>query len=65
MVEGGADASPGRTKFHETIRDIKKQLVIKALEQSDGNLTEAARKLGLHPNNLHRLVKTLNLKLKR
>jgi Nif-specific regulatory protein len=65
IVEGGADASPGRTKFHETIRDIKKQLVIKALEQSDGNFTEAARKLGLHPNNLHRLVKTLNVKVKR
>jgi transcriptional regulator with PAS, ATPase and Fis domain len=64
IVESGAEASPGRTKFHETIREIKKQLVIKALEQSEGNYGEAARQLGLHPNNLHRLAKTLNLKSK-
>jgi transcriptional regulator with GAF, ATPase, and Fis domain len=64
IVESGADPSPAGTKFHETIRDIKRQLVTRALEQAAGSYVEAARRLGLHPNNLHRLVKTLNLKSK-
>jgi transcriptional regulator with PAS, ATPase and Fis domain len=49
-------------KFHENIRLMKHQLVLKALEQSNQSYPEAARLLGLHPNNLHRLAKNLNLK---
>ena len=64
IVESAVNLSPSGTKFHETIREIKKQLVTKALEQADGSHIEAARRLGLHPNNLHRLLKTLNLKPK-
>ena len=59
---GGAGEDRSEAKFHETIRDFKKQLVTRALEQAKGNYTEAAKLLGLHPNNLHRLAKTLNLK---
>lgn len=64
IVENGGGASEDRSeaKFHETIRGFKKQLVTRALEQANGNYTEAAKLLGLHPNNLHRLAKTLNLK---
>ena len=64
IVESAVDPSPSGTTFHETIREIKKQLVTRALEQADGSYVEAARRLGLHPNNLHRLVKTLGLKSK-
>jgi transcriptional regulator with GAF, ATPase, and Fis domain/pSer/pThr/pTyr-binding forkhead associated (FHA) protein len=62
IVESGVATSPSGTKFHETIKEFKKQLVTKALDQSDGSYGEAAKRLGLHPNNLHRLLKTLNLK---
>ena len=34
----------------------------KALEQARGNYTEAAKQLGVHPNNLHRLIRSLDLK---
>jgi Nif-specific regulatory protein len=54
-----ASASP--PKFHERIRDVKRQLVTAALLKAEGNFTEAARQLGLHPNNLHRLVKNLEV----
>ena len=64
VVESGVDASRSVVTFHETIRDIKKQLVVKALEQAKGSHPEAARILGVHPNNLHRLLRTLNLKSK-
>ena len=33
-----------------------------ALEQAKGNYTEAAKVLGIHPNNLHRIIRTLDLK---
>lgn len=39
------------------------RLVTKALEEADGNRVEAAGRLGLHPNNLHRLIKNLNVKV--
>lgn len=36
--------------------------VIRPIEQARGSHAEAARSLGLHPNNLHRLIRNLNLK---
>jgi transcriptional regulator with GAF, ATPase, and Fis domain len=50
-------------RFHETIRLMKLQLVVKALEQANQSYPEAARLSGLHPNDLHRLAKNLNLKV--
>lgn len=48
--------------FHDALRETKKQLIIGAFEQANGNYTEAARMLGLHPNYLHRLIRNLNMK---
>jgi len=48
--------------YHDRLKAAKKQIVIKALEAAEGNYTQAARELGLHPTNLHRLVRNLNLK---
>jgi len=53
-------AEPGG--FYESIRTAKKQLILQALEQSQGSFTQAAKLLGLHPNYLHRLVANFNLK---
>jgi Nif-specific regulatory protein len=49
-------------KYHEAIREAKKQLILKAVEQAQGNYTEAAKLLGVHPNYLHRLIRNMNLK---
>lgn len=49
-------------KYHEAIREKKKQLILEALELASGNYTEAAKALGVHPNYLHRLIKNMNLK---
>jgi Nif-specific regulatory protein len=48
--------------YHETIRAAKRQLITKTLQQTSGNYTEAAKLLGIHPNNLHRLVRDLKLR---
>lgn len=50
--------------YYEALRETKKQLITRMLEQTGGNYTEAAQLLGVHPNNLHRLIRTLNLKEK-
>jgi transcriptional regulator with GAF, ATPase, and Fis domain len=50
------------TKYYDAIRETKKQLILDALQQAGGSYTEAARLLGVHPNNLHRLVRNMNIK---
>jgi Nif-specific regulatory protein len=49
-------------KYHSALKDTKKQLIWKALQDAKGNYTEAARMLGVHPNYLHRLIRNLDLK---
>jgi Nif-specific regulatory protein len=49
----------------EGIREAKKVLIERAIEQANGNYTEAAKLLGVHANHLFRLIRTLNLKPKR
>src|SRR5262245_2188369 len=51
-----------RTKFHSAAREAKRQIVLNALDQAGGNYTQAAKVLGIHPNNLHRLARNLGLK---
>jgi two-component system, NtrC family, response regulator HydG len=48
--------------YHETIREFRRQLIAKTLQQTGGNYTEAAKLLGIHPNNLHRIVRDLKLR---
>jgi Nif-specific regulatory protein len=58
----GAGATPPATRYHDALREAKRQLILRALEQSAGSFTEAARLLGVHPNYLHRLIRNLNLR---
>ena len=63
LVETGVNHGPSAAKYHDAIRDLKKQLILNALEQSGGNITEAAKLLGVHGNYLHRLMRNLDLRL--
>ncbi len=49
-------------RYHEAVKDAKKQLILKAVEGAGGSYTDAAKSLGVHPNYLHRLIRNLNLK---
>jgi Nif-specific regulatory protein len=49
-------------KYHADVKELKKQLILDAVEQTGGNYVEAAGILGLHPNYLHRLIRNLGLK---
>ncbi len=49
-------------KFQSAVQDTKKQAILNAIEQSNGNITAAARLLDVHPNYLHRLIRNMNLR---
>jgi Nif-specific regulatory protein len=49
-------------KYHVKLKEWKKQLILDAVEQTQGSYAEAARILGVHPNYLHRLIRNLELK---
>jgi transcriptional regulator with GAF, ATPase, and Fis domain len=57
-----AGAKGSGANFYEGVRQAKRDLILKALDQAGGNYTEAANALGMHPNNLHRLIRSLDLK---
>ncbi|HKC72261.1 MAG TPA: sigma 54-interacting transcriptional regulator, partial [Terriglobales bacterium] len=54
------NAEEGR--YHAHLKEVKKQLILDAVEQTRGNYVEAAGILGVHPNYLHRLIRNLGLK---
>jgi len=62
LLDAADDSGPVNAKYYDAIKDAKRQLIMNALEKSNGNYTEAAKALGIHPNNLHRIIRTLDLK---
>ena len=59
-----AELSPGSTlRYHEAVTQAKKQIILDAAAQVNGNFTEAARLLGVHPNYLQRLIRNLHIKI--
>ena len=62
ILELGAAEHDGSGGFHESVAQKKKELILEALDRANGNFTEAAKLLGVHPNYLHRLVRILDLR---
>ncbi len=61
LLEQSASGVPV-SDFQSTLTETKKQLLLTALDQADGNAAAAARQLGLHPNSFRRLMRQLGLK---
>ena len=55
-------SSPQAGNYHTRIKEAKQKMVQEALEASGGNITEAARRLGVHITYLHRLLHNLGLR---
>ena len=62
IVEGQSAPSEQAAGYHSAVAELKKKLILQAVQQAGGNYTEAAHLLGVHPNYLHRLIRNLNLK---
>jgi Nif-specific regulatory protein len=65
LEETASSSGEPVTALHDGIREAKKKLIEQAIEQANGNYTEAAGILGVHPNHLFRLIRTLHLTPKR
>ena len=50
-------------RYHEAVTQAKRQIILDATAQVNGNFTEAARLLGVHPNYLQRLIQNLQIKI--
>jgi Nif-specific regulatory protein len=62
LLEGGGSPEIQLASYHDTVNSAKRSVILKAARESKGSYTEAAKRLGVHPNYLHRLVRNLNLK---
>jgi len=63
VLETAPSSASGPAKYHDAIRNLKKQLILSAFDQCGGSPTEAARILGVHANYLHRLIRNLDLRV--
>ena len=55
-------AEVSTTLYEEAVEDAKRKVVLKAFEQANYEHEIAAKILGLHPNYLHKLIRTMDLK---
>jgi len=63
VFEEQCPASSGGThSFSDAVREAKRQIIMSAVEQSGHNYAKAAESLGLHPSNLHRLIRNLGIR---
>lgn len=62
LLERNTPPEMTEAKYHAAVKELKKQLIRDAVEQTQGSYAEAARLLGVHPNYLHRLIRNLELK---
>jgi Nif-specific regulatory protein len=56
--------APGvhQANYQTALNELRKHLILSAMEEGKGSFTEAAGILGVHPNYLHRLVRKLGLR---
>src|SRR5262249_30001724 len=62
LLESHSSSGDSGSSYHAEVARRKKELILHALEEADGNFTHAAKLLGIHPNYLHRLVRILELR---
>ena len=62
LLEQNSPAEMHEGRYHASVKELKKQLIADAVQQTGGNYVEAAGILGVHPNYLHRLIRNLGLK---
>ena len=62
LLEPPGEEEAPAAGYHDVLRETKKQLIRTAVREAEGNITQAAKTLEVHPNYLHRLIKNLELR---
>ncbi len=60
----GEEATPEETRFHESVREHKRAIIVRAIRTCGGSKTKAAEMLGLQPTYLSRLIRVLGVESK-
>ena len=60
-AEGEIDNRPTPVSYHESVDEYRREVIVSALAQTQGNRAAAARLLGLQRSYLLRLMKTFNI----
>lgn len=58
------EATPEEARFHESVRDHKRTIILRAIRTCGGSKTRAAEMLGLQPSYLSRLIRLLEVEPK-
>ena len=60
LLEWHSSAQSG-AKYYDSINQLKRKLILDAIQEANGKYPQAAKLLGIHPNYLHRLVRNLDV----
>jgi len=64
ILERTSKTAVPASNYQQAVKTAKRQIVLDALKQSNGDHTKAAKLLNIHPNNLYRLMRDLDVKSK-
>ncbi len=65
LPEALLEVAPGTIpldEYHSAVNEARRQIILRALGKTKGNITRAARLLGIQPTFLHRLLRNLDLR---
>ena len=62
LIESRPPGEIPLSHYHELVHKLKRDLIVQAVARSGGNLTSAAKELGLNANYMHRLIRNMNLR---
>jgi len=60
LEQRATNAGGDATDYHQAVQQAKQRIVADALKRAGGSYADAARQLGVHPNNLRRLARSLD-----
>lgn len=63
VIEAQPVSDSAVTPFYQAVREMKGQIILNTLSQTNYSYREAAKLLGVHPNNLHRIIRNIDLKV--
>lgn len=62
LETGAGESDEAESRYENAVNDAKRRVILASVDEAGGNLREAARRLGVHPNYLHRLIRNLGLR---
>jgi Nif-specific regulatory protein len=62
LVASNRAAAGTDLAYHDAVREAKRNIILSAMQNASGDYGQAAKRLGIHVNNLHRLIRELELK---